>query len=226
MIMNALAKTMRGLSTAALLASAAFACSGAEGLSEDEFGAGESDNLAEEDFALNSDDDCGEADPNKIYDSIISPTFTSPSNYASGRNGCGMAYFVRVNDYRDGNTSKYNYFDYAGPQPSTAAACENLALRVYVFERKSNGSVEFIGNKSASGVPYLLFDGEDMNYAHCTLPSVRIENQCTNRTNNFNLQTGKDYVFAVSARSNNSGPPTMQPIKMGNGARNYCPSPG
>lgn len=220
-------KTFSAFSLVVAVSSSLAACAGAEGYGdEDTLGAESGDEIGEAEFALNGEDNCGEADPNRSYDSIITPTFTSPSNYANGRNGCGLAYFVEVDDYRENNSNKHNYFEYGGAQPGSQAACEALQMRVYVFEKLSNGDVAFVGSKVNRGEPMMYFDGTNVNYVTCSLPRVRIEEQCSNRPNNFNLTTGKDYMFAVSARSGSSQSPVMQPIKMGSGSRAYCPGPG
>jgi hypothetical protein len=218
---HVLRSSFTGLATLSLLG----ACSGADGSLTDaadeagviEAGDGE---LGELSLALDSDANCGEATADKTYTSIISPTFTSPSSYSAGRNGCSRAYFVRVNNYRNGNTSKYNMFEYAGPMPGTASACENTRLMVYAFERKSDGTAVFVESKSAYGEPDFFIDTGE--YAGCTLPWIATDSMCTDLNGGFNLTTGKNYQFAVSARSNNNTNPVMQPIRMKNGPKVRC----
>lgn len=161
--------------------------------------------------ALNSDTNCGTASPDKTFSAIISPAFTSPANYAAGRNSCEKAYFTRVTNYRSGQTTKHNSFLYAGTEPTTKAACEDTRLMVYAFEVKSDGTATYIGNKSRNGVWEPAGGGF---VGSCALPWVNIETHCTNLNDgSFSLTTGKTYQFAVSARTNNAGNPVMQPIK-------------
>jgi hypothetical protein len=173
---------------------------------------GEVEEIAQLEVALSSDLACGYADANKSFNSIIAPTYTSSSGYAAGRNGCGRAYFVRVNDYRQANQNKVNVFEYAGSSPvigdnQSSADCAARRLMVYVFERKSDGTVKYIDNKSVYGNPQ-FFQGA---YMACNLPRIAVDGSW------LNLTTGRNYQFAVSARINDleGGDPVMQPIRMG-----------
>jgi hypothetical protein len=178
------------------------------------------DEIGQLSLALNSNTNCGAASADKTYSSIISPAFTSPSTYAAGRNNCGSAYFVRVSDYRTGNTTKFNTFSFAGAQPSTAAACRDTRLMVYAFERKADGSVVFVDNASVNGEPDFFLDTGA--YAECRLPRFAPDGECREFAAPFNLTTGKNYQFAVSARTNNGGTPAMQPIRMTSAEKLRC----
>lgn len=167
--------------------------------------------IAEIEAALNSNTNCGLANADKTFSSIISPAFTTSNGYSAGRNGCDKAYFTRVTDYREDHTGMLNKFSYAGSIPSTKAACEDARLMVYVFDVKSDGTASFVGNVSRYGTWTPPVDGFG---GYCTLPYVNIEDFCLNLDDgSFALTTGKTYQFAVSARTNNSGNPTMQPIR-------------
>ena len=170
--------------------------------------------------ALNSNTNCGTASADKSYTSIISPVFTSPNTYSAGRNGCEKAYFVRVDGYRTNNTNKYNYFQFAGATPTTQAACQDARLLVYVFERKADGTATHIGNQSLAGTWSAPGGGV---VGDCSLPVVTVDNPCTDTVRGaFSLTTGKNYEFAVSARTNNAGNPVMQKIRMSSNTRSTC----
>ena len=169
----------------------------------------DAEEVAEIMAALSSDTNCGSANADSTYTSVISPDFTSPSTYSAGRNGCGSAYFVRVNDYRTGNTTKYNTFSFGGAVPNTETACRDIRLMVYAFERKSDGTVQFVASKSKYGVWTNIYPG----IGNCTVPRVNINGGCS--SHDMTLTTGRNYQFAVSARTNNAGTPVMQPISMG-----------
>lgn len=204
------------------------ACSDAQGtfadeeveLADDELTDEQLDEIGELSLALNSNTNCGAASADKTYTSRISPAFTSPSTYSAGRNGCGGAYFVRVNDYRTGNTTKFNSFTFAGAQPSTEAACRDTRLMVYAFERKADGSVVFVKNANVNGVPDFFLDSGA--YAECGLPRLAVDGECREFAAPFALTTGKNYQFAVSARTNNGGTPAMQPIRMTSAEKVRC----
>jgi hypothetical protein len=167
---------------------------------------------AEDASALSTDELCGAASADRTYTSLNS-SFTSPATYAAGKNGCSRAYFVRINDYRTGNETRYNYFEYGGQAPAilgleSTSQCVQARLMVYVYEVKADGT-KFIDHKSVSGVPQVV----NGVYQACTLPRVVIDSSW------LELTTGKNYQFAVSARNGADfiDSPAMQPIKMGRG---------
>jgi hypothetical protein len=196
-------------------------CSGVPGEAGEAELAGDAtfEEVGEVTAALNSDLNCGEANANKSFSSIMSPSFTSPSTYSAGANGCSRAYFTRISNYLGGNSGKYNYFKYGGPTPTTAAACVDTRLMVYVYERKSDGTVAFVENKSAYGT---VFNDLDGNFHSCNVPQISVENRCWDRSGWLQLSVGKTYQFAVSARTNNAGTPVMQPIIMNSGNQVRC----
>jgi hypothetical protein len=195
------------------------ACSAGDGtLADDQAAFDEEAEIAEITQALNSNTNCGTANADKTYTAIMSE-FTSPSSYSAGRNGCDRAYFVRVNNYRKDYTDKFNMFEYAGAQPSTKAECENTRLMVYAFQRKADGTAVFVKNVNRYGEPVYMSDG---TYVECQLPMIMIENRCSDYPSSFSLATGANYQFAVSARSNESVSPVMEPIRMKSGSRIRC----
>jgi hypothetical protein len=169
-------------------------------------------------LALNSDAKCGTADADHAFTSIISPATTSNNTYANGRNGCEKANFTRVSDYRTGNSGKFNRFQFAGPVPANEAACRDTKLMVYAFERK-NGSASFVFNRAANGTP--VFSTDTGTYLECQVATVELESSCFGSVPV--LTTGSNYQFAVSARTNNSGNPVMQKIRMSSANRRDCP---
>lgn len=193
-------KLRRATCLVGLLAASASACSGAEGdattmdMELDELDSFLDDNIST----------CGSATAAKTYDSMF-PTggFTSPSNYANGSNGCVMAYFVDVEDYRDGNTESVNQVEYVDGAATTQAACEARNIRVYVFDQ-THGDTKFISGKKKSGV---------WANSACTNPKISFESDL-DLPATFDLHTERNYKFAVSARDNsNSSSPVMKPIK-------------
>jgi hypothetical protein len=91
---------------------------------------------------------------------------------------------------------------------------------LYAFEIKSDGSAVFKDSRSSYGSP--RFNPFTFQYESCGFPVAWPEGRCWDQTdpNAFNLTTGKNYVFAASARTNNAGTPVMQKIKMS--APNYA----
>lgn len=158
---------------------------------------------------------CGEAAADKTYDKVFPahPGFTAPSTYAAGKNGCGAAYFVDVTDYRTGNTTKTNVIRWAGTQPTTKAACEALNVRVYVFNVDDVNDAEYIDWDISKGQWFQLFDEDGTVVGeHCITPFIYIERKTDQGPLNFNLPTGHDYKFAISARDIAPDPDVMKPF--------------
>jgi hypothetical protein len=221
-IMKAYGTILKSACIALSTLSITAACSDAQSTSEDEqveLADDQLDEIGELSLALNSDTNCGTASADKTYTSIISPSFTSSNTY-TGRNGCGKAFFVRVDNYRSGNITKFNQFVYAGAEPSTAAGCRDTRLMVYAFERKADGTAVFVDNASINGQPDFFVDTGA--YLGCTLPRFTPDGQCSEFPLPFALTVGKNYAFAVSARTNNAGDPVVQPIRMSSGDRLRC----
>ncbi|MEY4549952.1 MAG: hypothetical protein RL685_6147 [Pseudomonadota bacterium] len=215
--MKAIARTLRGAVLAVAALSTAIACSdSSDSLSYDsgELADDQNEEIGELSEALTSSLVCAEVNANKFYTSVISPAFTSPATYAAGRAAggttCDKAYFVRVSDYRTGNTDKANIFAYAGAQPNTASACQSTQLAVFAFQRSGpRESVRtFIGSKVARGVPEFDLNGA---YITCNLPRFSPEGECVRGPAPLALPTAAVIQFAVQAQAQDG---SMQPIRM------------
>jgi hypothetical protein len=171
---------------------------------------------------------CGQAAANQSFQGIFS-TFTSPDNYAAGANGCGGAYFVDVSNYRNtaASSGKYNRAAWAEAVPTTQAACEQIRLEVYVFEKNSNGTATFVDNKSVVGSwdPGVVFPpgavcGGNLcigSPAVCHVPSLSVDHNGV-LPGSFALTKGKNYKFAMRARDlTNAASPAYKKFKLSTG---------
>lgn len=201
------------------------ACSAAEGTLEEEA----AHDAVIEDVGtiaspLSSGIACGEADLDvgSYFNTFLYPPNNPkimPGTYTS-KNGCHYAAFLAIARYRFAST-QYNYFEYAGAAPTTAAACLDTRLVVYVFERHDNGSTTYVDDDERWGVPRYT----NGVYTSCSLPKIYLDEVCYDQNsahNSFTLPTDRLYHFAVSARTNNSGTPIMQAFKMDTKDQVHC----
>lgn len=116
-----------------------------------------------------------------------SPVTYDPAN-------CNKGYIVDLNNRAASEYYTGTYVSWADHQvPTTQAACEDIRLAAYVWEKPTSGSPIFLRSRSKAGV---WFGGT--NEIKCEVPVLRVEDF-------VELQDGKNYRFAVQARDHASG---------------------
>jgi hypothetical protein len=159
---------------------------------------------------------CGEAAADATFTRVFSST-TTPSNYDAGKNGCGKAYFADVNDYRTSNGDKYNAASYGGAVPTTRTACEATRMKVYVFEKQSDGTADFVASATSRGFWDPGMPGGSGGF--CYVPTVYFEGFQSGMAGAFNLTTGRNYKFAMAASDTRTDPHTLKAIRLYSGRK-------
>lgn len=173
------------LAVTVLLGGVVTSAIGCGGIPEEDVNGDEGDEVGMLMAALNGDTStCGSAAADQTYTNTFPDTlFSSPANYQAGKNGCGAAYFVDLNNYAYGP----NQLSYGSVAPGTQAGCVGSNLRIYVFN--VTGAVFFEGSYFAYG---------SWNGSSCTPPSAILEDPALPA-----MVLGDDFKLALSARNVN-----------------------
>ena len=93
---------------------------------------------------------CGQAAADVTFSGGLTPSFTSPANYAAGKNGCPEAYFADLNDYSPFHAT--NRIIWGSNPPPSRNACEAATIEMRLFKKvPAPGLPESMGLRRAWG---------------------------------------------------------------------------